>query len=83
LTPAVKNKWTSGWARNWFYNKVPSKYKADVHGKGTYPLRSEMTPLQYLTDAPYKCGVDNASVLAFPKVAAIIGGRDTVEQFLA
>jgi hypothetical protein len=52
LTPAVKNKWSSGWVRNWFYYKVPS-YKADVHDKGTYLLRSEMRALDYLTGMPH------------------------------
>jgi hypothetical protein len=51
FTPIVKNKWTSDWARNWFYCKVPSEQRADARGKETYPLRSEMTPLEYLMDA--------------------------------
>jgi hypothetical protein len=80
--PAVKNKWSTDCARNWFYCKVPS-YKSDVHGKGTYPLRSEMTQLDYLTDAPYRCGADDINVMAFTEVAVITGGRETVEEFLA
>jgi hypothetical protein len=54
---------------------VPSELKTGVHGKGTYPPRSEMTPLEYLTDAAYKCGMDDVNVVAFAEVAAIIGGR--------
>jgi hypothetical protein len=34
-----------------------------------------MTPLEYLTDAAYKCGMDDVNVVAFAEVAAIIGGR--------
>jgi hypothetical protein len=72
LTPAMRNKWTSGWARNWFYCNVPSEQKANVRGKGTYPLRLVMTLLEYLTDAPYECGPVDVNVVAFIEVAAII-----------
>jgi hypothetical protein len=80
--PTVKNKWTSGWARNWFYYKVHSKQRVDVHEKGTYPLSSVMTPLDYPTEAPCKCGADDVNVVAFTEAAAIIGGRNAVEEFL-
>jgi hypothetical protein len=82
LTPVVTNKWSSGWLRNWFYYRVPSQ-KADVCGKGTYLLRSEMNPLDYLTDAPHACIVDDVNVLAFKEAAVIIGGIDAVKEFLA
>jgi hypothetical protein len=83
LTPAARNKWTTGWAKNWFYCKVPSKQKADVPGKGNYPLRSMMTQLEYLTDAPFECGPDDANVVTFTEAATIIGGHDVVQEFLA
>jgi hypothetical protein len=82
LTPVVKNKWSSCWARKWFYCKVPSQ-KPDVRGKGTYSLWSQMRALEYLTDAPYTCGANDVNVMAFVEAAAIIGGRDAVEEFLA
>jgi hypothetical protein len=56
--------------------------KADVHGKGTYPLRSEMSALEYLTDAPHACTIDDTNVIAFTEATTIIGGRDAVEEFL-
>jgi hypothetical protein len=37
LTLVVRNKWTSGWASNWFYSKVPSEPVVDVRGKGIIP----------------------------------------------
>jgi hypothetical protein len=83
LTLAVRNKWTSGWVRNWFYCKVPLEKKADVREKWTYPLRSVMTPLVYLMDAPYECDIDDVNVAAFVEAAAITGGCDVVEEFLA
>jgi hypothetical protein len=67
----------------WFYCKVPSEQRINVHGKGNYPLRSVMSPLEYLTDGPYECGPDDVNVVAFAVVAAIIGGRDAVKKFLA
>jgi hypothetical protein len=42
-----------------------------------------MTPLKYLTDAPYKCGADDVNVMAFEEAEAIIRGHDVVEAFLS
>jgi hypothetical protein len=66
----MKNKWTRGLARNWFYYKVPLEPRADARGKGTYPLRSEMTPLEYLTDAPDKCGTVGTLQTWYPYIQA-------------
>jgi hypothetical protein len=41
-----------------------------------------MTPLDYPTEAPCKCGADDVNVVAFTEAAAIIGGRNAVEEFL-
>jgi hypothetical protein len=78
----MRNKWTSGWDGNWFYCKVPAEQMADVQGKGHYPLSSTMTQLNYLTDAPFECDPKDMNVEAFAEVASIIGGRNTVEEFL-
>jgi hypothetical protein len=56
---------------------------ADVRGKGKYPLRSTMTPLDHLTDATFECSPEDVNVVAFAKVTSIIGGHDVVEEFLA
>jgi hypothetical protein len=42
-----------------------------------------MTPLDYLIDAPFECGLENTNVVAFIKATLIIGGHDVVEEFLA
>jgi hypothetical protein len=34
LTPAMRNKWTSGWDSNWFYCKVPLEQKVISEAKG-------------------------------------------------
>jgi hypothetical protein len=41
-----------------------------------------MTPLEYLTDAPFECGPGDANVAAFIEATSIIRGHDVVE-FLA
>jgi hypothetical protein len=83
LTPAVRNKWTSGWDGNWFYCRVPLEQTVDVRGKGTYPLSCTMTPLNYAMEVTFECGPTDANVAAFTEAALIIGGHDAVEEFLA
>jgi hypothetical protein len=83
LTLSVRNKWTSDWASNWFYCKVPSEQIADVWGKWNYTLRSMMTQRNYSMDASFECGPGDVDVAIFVEVALLIGGRDTVEEFLA
>jgi hypothetical protein len=56
---------------------------ADVRGKGTYPLSCTMIPLNYSTEVTFECGPADANVAAFTEVASTIGGRNTVEEFLA
>jgi hypothetical protein len=56
--------------------------KADVRGKGSYPLSSTMTWLNYLTDTP-SCGPKDANFVPFIAVTSIVRGHDTVEEFLA
>jgi hypothetical protein len=83
LTPTVRNKWTTDWASNYFYCKVPSEQVADVQGKENYPLRSMMTQLNHWTDAPFECGPGDVDVVAFVEVELIIGGHGAVEEYLA
>jgi hypothetical protein len=42
-----------------------------------------MTQLEHLIDAPYKCGREDVNMMAFAGAAVIIGGCDTVEEFIA
>jgi hypothetical protein len=41
-----------------------------------------MTPLEYLIDAAFECGPGDANVAAFIEATSILGGCDTVEEFL-
>jgi hypothetical protein len=76
----MRDKWTSSWDGSWFYCRVPMEQKADVRGKGSYPLSSMMTRLNYLTETP--CGLEDANFAAFIEATSIIGGHDAVEEFL-
>jgi hypothetical protein len=83
LTPATRNKWTSGWDGNWFYCRVPLEQKPDSSGQRTYPLGSKMTKMNYLTEVPSSCGLENTNVAAFIEATSLIGGRVVMEEFLA
>jgi hypothetical protein len=65
LTPATRNKWMSGWDGNWLYCWVPVDQKADVRGKGNYPLSSTLTQLNYLMETPCSRGSKDANFVAF------------------
>jgi hypothetical protein len=82
LTPAMTNKWTSGWHGYWFYYRVPMEQKADVQGKGFYRLSSMMTQLDYLMGGPSSCSLDDANFVTLVEATSIIGGHDAVEEFL-
>jgi hypothetical protein len=62
---------------------MPSDPIADVWGKGSYPLRSVMTQLDYLTDAPFESNRKDAGMAVFIEAASIIRGCDVMEEFLA
>jgi hypothetical protein len=42
-----------------------------------------MIQLHYLMEAAFECSPKDANVAAFIEAASIIGGHDTVEEFLA
>jgi hypothetical protein len=73
----------SGWDNHWFYCRLPSDQLADVWGKGSYPLRSTVTLLDFLIDAPIECSPEDIDVAAFIEATSIIGSRNAVEEFLA
>jgi hypothetical protein len=57
--------------------------KANVRGKGSYPLSSMMTRLNYLMEVPSSCGLEDANLVDFIEVTSIIAGRVAVEEFLS
>jgi hypothetical protein len=46
LTPAMKNKWSAGWMKAWFYCKVPL-HPCPQGGKTIHALRSHMSALNF------------------------------------
>jgi hypothetical protein len=42
-----------------------------------------MTVLNYLMEAPHNCTANDTNAMVFEEAAKIIGGRNTVEEFLA
>jgi hypothetical protein len=83
LTPAMRNKWTSGWDGHWFYCRVPLVEGKDFKGPRTYPLSSQTIRLTYEMDASSSCDFEDADFKAFVDATSLIGGLDAVEEFLA
>jgi len=81
LTPAIKNKWSGGWTKNWFYCTtllIPSPHG----GKGTYTLQSYMNNLKFVANPPHGCAEDDRNDAVFVTATKTIGGRDAVEEYL-
>jgi hypothetical protein len=84
LTLTVKNKWSTGWTRAWFYCKVPLlRSPISIMGKSVYTLHSSMAPLDFSTEPSFECGDDDSGDLVFIHTTSLIGGWDTVEEYLA
>jgi hypothetical protein len=82
LTPAVKNKWSTGWMKAWFYCKVPIHQSA-LGGKSVHVLHSYMTDLEYVMEPPHDCPDSDPNDKAFIRATTTIGGRDAVEEFMS
>jgi hypothetical protein len=82
LTPAIKNKWSSGWTKAWFYCKVP-RHQCEQGGKIVHILRSYMCSLEFRMDPPFYCVDDDSGDIAFVQATKFIGGRDAMGEFIA
>jgi hypothetical protein len=82
LTLTVKNKWSAGWIRAWFYCKVPL-LRSPHRGKSVFTLCLSMTPLDFTTEPSFECANGDSSDAAFVHDVSLIGGRDAVEEYLA
>jgi hypothetical protein len=82
LSLTVKNKLSSGWMKAWFYCRV-SFLRSFEGGKSVYTLRSRMSALHYTMEPEVYCPDNDATDVAFVQAAAMIGGHDAVEGFLA
>jgi hypothetical protein len=84
LTVVVKNKCFGGWTQARFYCKVPLLQTPDpLRGKSVYALHSSLTALDVSTDPLFQCADDDSGDVAFVQAMGLIGGRDTVKEYLA
>jgi hypothetical protein len=72
LTIVIKNKWSTGWMRAWFYCKVPIR-RGPQGGKGVYVLHSIMSTLDYETEPPIDCLDTDVGDDALVRAAGLIG----------
>jgi hypothetical protein len=82
LTHAVKNKWSTGWMKAWFYCKV-SAHVCPQGGKSGHGLRSHLCGLDFRMEPLVDCPDDDLGDVTFVKVAGSFRGRDVVEEYLA
>jgi hypothetical protein len=82
LTPAIKNKWSTGRTKAWFYYKV-SMHVCVQGGKAMHVLRSYMCGLDFRTETPFDRSDDNSGDISFIWATKFVGGRDAIEEFLA
>jgi hypothetical protein len=82
LSLAIKNMWSAGWMRSWFYCRVPYLCSSDG-GKSMHGLHSQMSVLDYTVEPEVECSDDDTNNVAFVQATTTIGGRDAVEEFVA
>jgi hypothetical protein len=82
LSLSVKNKWSLGWIKAWFYCRVP--YLRHSEGrKSVFALRSRMSALHYTVKPEVKCSASDVNNTAFVRAAAMIGVHRAIEELLA
>jgi hypothetical protein len=82
LTITVKNKWTAGWTKAWFYCKL-LVHQCSQGGKSIHALRSHMSTLEFLTEPPVDYPDTDAGDVTFIKATDTIRGRDVMEEYLS
>jgi hypothetical protein len=82
LTPATKNKWSTGWMKAWFYCKVPL-HVCPRGGISIHALRSHMSALNFHTKPSIQNSGEDLSDDAFISASRNIEGRDDVEEFVS
>jgi hypothetical protein len=82
LTLTIKNKWSAGWTKAWFYYKVP-RHLCEKGGKTMHILHLYMCSLDFQMEPPFDCADDDSGDVAFVQATKYIGGRDVMEEFIA
>jgi hypothetical protein len=81
LTLAIKNKWSTGWTKAWFYCKV-SLHVCSQGGNSVHALRSHISSLRFCMEPPFICPDDDLSDAALVWASKFTGGQDAVEEFV-
>jgi hypothetical protein len=82
LTFAIKNKWSLGWTKSWFYCRVPCR-RSSEGGKSVHALHSRMSMLDYAVEPEVECLDNDPNDTAFIQASTTIGGRNAIEEYLA
>jgi hypothetical protein len=82
LSLTIKNKWSVGYTKLWFYYRVPCQ-RSSRGGKSMYTLYSRMSELDYAVEPKVECPDNDPNDASFVRATATIGGRDAVEEYVA
>jgi hypothetical protein len=82
LSLTIKNKWSAGWTKLWFYCRVSCR-RCSEGGKSMYALHSRMSELDYTIEPKVECPDNDPNDAAFVRVTTTIRGRDAVEEYVA
>jgi hypothetical protein len=81
LSVTIKNKWSAGWTKSWFYCCIPCLNFEG--GKSLRILHSWMSALDYTIEPEVEPSDDDPNDVAFIQVTTTIRGRDALEEFVA
>jgi hypothetical protein len=82
LSLTIKNKWSSGWTKSWFYCQMPCWWSSKG-GKSVHALHSWMSELDYAVEPKVECLDNDPNDAAFIQATATIRGRDAFEEYVA
>jgi hypothetical protein len=82
LSLTIKNKWSAGWTKSWFYCRVPCR-QSSGGGKSIYALHSQMSELDYAVEPEVECPDNDHNDAAFIRATSTIRGSDIVEEYVA
>jgi hypothetical protein len=81
LSLVIKNKWSSGWTKSWFYCRVPCRWSSEG-GKSVHSLHSWMRKLDYAVEPKVECPDNNPNDAAFVWAIATISDHDDVKEYV-
>jgi hypothetical protein len=82
LSLAIKNKWSSGWTKSWFYYRVPCRWSSEGN-KILHAQHSRMSESDYAIEPDIECSNNDPIDVAFVRATATIGGHDAVKEYVA